>query len=175
MRSPPLRQPEVRSPGAPVSRNGAGQQRRPRREGPLSVRCNRAGARSLQTWPRIHTGKHLPIRQVRAPFLPRVPQCRVARMEGAQEGGDMIRISASDLESYRFWKDSDLPQSDLIERLTHKAESTRQMEAGRAWRPTFDPMVTCRSLIATTSVSGARHPDQMCITWTDDHICAKHA
>lgn len=45
----------------------------------------------------------------------------------------MIRISASNLESFRFWKDSEAPQSNLIERLTHAAKPTPQMEAGRAF------------------------------------------
>jgi len=45
----------------------------------------------------------------------------------------VIRISASDLESYRYWKDSDAPLSDLIERLMHTAPPTRQMSAGRAF------------------------------------------
>jgi hypothetical protein len=45
----------------------------------------------------------------------------------------MIRISASDLEAYRFWRASDAPPADLIARLTHTAEPTRQMSAGRAF------------------------------------------
>lgn len=51
----------------------------------------------------------------------------------------MIRISASDLESYRYWRDSESAElPDLVSRLTHTAPATREMEAGRALARFFE-------------------------------------
>lgn len=46
----------------------------------------------------------------------------------------MIRISASDLESLRYWKnDEDSTLEDLLRRLRHEEPPSEQMEAGRAF------------------------------------------
>lgn len=46
----------------------------------------------------------------------------------------MIRISASDLEGFRYWKGrEDSSLEELIARLSHAEPPTRQMEAGRAF------------------------------------------
>lgn len=51
----------------------------------------------------------------------------------------MIRLSVSDLESYRYWKDSD--DSDfaaLVAKLRHLEPPTKAMEAGRAFAEFFE-------------------------------------
>jgi len=51
----------------------------------------------------------------------------------------MLRLSVSDLESYRYWKASeDAPLEDLIARLSHVVQPTPQMEAGRAFAKLFE-------------------------------------
>lgn len=58
----------------------------------------------------------------------------------------MIRLSVSDLESYRYWRaNEDAPVGDLLERLAHTAPSTPQMEAGKALAKLFEH-VTPRSI-----------------------------
>jgi hypothetical protein len=51
----------------------------------------------------------------------------------------MIRLSVSDLESYRYWKDNeDSNLDDLIAKLTSTFEPTPQMMAGRALAKLFE-------------------------------------
>lgn len=46
----------------------------------------------------------------------------------------MIRLSVTDLESFRYWKGrEDATTEDLLRELAHVAPPTRQMMAGRAW------------------------------------------
>ena len=51
----------------------------------------------------------------------------------------MIRMSVSDLESYRYWKDSDDSEMpDLLRKLRHQDPPTMQMEAGKAFAKVFE-------------------------------------
>ena len=51
----------------------------------------------------------------------------------------MIRLSVSDLESWRYLKaNEDATLADIVERLTHKSPPTPQMEAGRALAKLFE-------------------------------------
>ena len=51
----------------------------------------------------------------------------------------MIRLSVSDLESYRYWKErEDSTVKDLLARLAHTSPPTPQMEAGRALARVFE-------------------------------------
>jgi hypothetical protein len=51
----------------------------------------------------------------------------------------MLRISVSDLESYRYWKDSEESDLDqLVARLLHKDPPTPQMGAGKALARLFE-------------------------------------
>lgn len=51
----------------------------------------------------------------------------------------MIRISVSDLESYRYYRDSDTStMEDLVSRLRHTDPPTEQMGAGRALAKLFE-------------------------------------
>jgi hypothetical protein len=53
----------------------------------------------------------------------------------------MIRISASDLESLRFWQDRDDGSlEDLRRKLRHEEPPTPQMEAGRAFAKMWETM-----------------------------------
>lgn len=45
----------------------------------------------------------------------------------------MIRLSVTDLDSYRYWKDSDMEFAEFIERMRGKFEPTPEMLAGRAF------------------------------------------
>lgn len=50
-----------------------------------------------------------------------------------------MRLSVSDLESFRYWKAGDDPDpADLIARLKHEAPPTPQMEAGHAFARLFE-------------------------------------
>lgn len=58
----------------------------------------------------------------------------------------MIRLSVSDLESYRYWRASeDSTVDDLLLRLTHQSTATPAMEAGKALAKLFEH-VTPRSI-----------------------------
>lgn len=60
----------------------------------------------------------------------------------------MLRISVSDLESFRYWKDNeDSTLAELVARLTKKDPPTPQMEAGRALAKLFE-FATPRSIDA---------------------------
>lgn len=51
----------------------------------------------------------------------------------------MIRLSVSDLETYRYWKaDEGSTVEQLVERLAHRAPPTPQMMAGRALAKLFE-------------------------------------
>jgi hypothetical protein len=55
-------------------------------------------------------------------------------VEPAGGGAVLIRLSVSDLESWRYWKDSDdSTMDDLLRRLRHEEPSTPAMEAGHAF------------------------------------------
>lgn len=43
-----------------------------------------------------------------------------------------MRISATEIDSFRYWKDSDLSLEDFLKRLRHEEPPTRAMMAGRA-------------------------------------------
>jgi len=65
-----------------------------------------------------------------------------------------LRISVSDLETYRYWKDSeDSTLADLVARLTKKDPPTPQMEAGRAFAK-FMEHVRTGSVIDAATVDG---------------------
>ena len=68
----------------------------------------------------------------------------------------MIRLSVSDLESWRYLKaNEDATLEDIVARLSHKEPPTPQMEAGRALAKLFEE-VTPRSIDAWTSGDGWR-------------------
>jgi hypothetical protein len=51
----------------------------------------------------------------------------------------MLRISVTDLESYRYWKaDEDSTLADLLVRLRHEEPPTPAMKAGRAFAKLFE-------------------------------------
>lgn len=45
----------------------------------------------------------------------------------------MIRLSVTDIDSFRYWKDSDMEFAEFIERMRGKFEPTPEMLAGRAF------------------------------------------
>ena len=65
----------------------------------------------------------------------------------------MIRLSVSDLETFRYWKDNDEPVEALIAQLRGQAEPSHEMQASRAFHQLLE------TIEPGAEIDRMQHPD----------------